>query len=201
VGLPAAEGLQDAGATLVRTRYYILVIVKCPAPVQPELPVRFQFPVIELPVTVPLIVSVFPPGDPDFTVIPNAPETLPLKFPPSVNEPVAVSPVTKHGEFVEKFRLVTLSDPFDVCVIEVLNDSVGLLFASIKVAVQLPLIFPELLLLVPQPTRSSPTANMRPMASFCMRKHSCVDFWSKLAWGWDLERDAERGTEAVRRSS
>ena len=76
--------------------------MKWPLPVQPELPIRVQFPVMEFPATVPFIVSVLPPGDPDWTFMPNAPDALPLKFPLSVNDPVAVSPDTKHGELVEK---------------------------------------------------------------------------------------------------
>ena len=80
---------------------YILLIVKCPLPVHPELPMSVQFPVIAFPVIVPVRVSVLPPGDPDFTFIPKVPETLPLKFPPNVNAPVALSPLTKHGELVE----------------------------------------------------------------------------------------------------
>jgi hypothetical protein len=58
--------------------------------------------VIAFPVIVPFIVSVFPPGDPDTTFIPYDPDTFPLKFPLNENEPVAVSPFTKHGELVEK---------------------------------------------------------------------------------------------------
>jgi len=56
--------------------------------VQPELPTTVQFPVIAFPVIVPFIVSVFPPGDPDTTFIPNDPDTFPLKFPLNENEPV-----------------------------------------------------------------------------------------------------------------
>ena len=76
-------------------------MVKCPLPVHPELPISVQFPEIEFPVIVPFMVRVLPPGDPDFTFIPNVPETFPLKFPLSENAPVAVSPLTKHGELVE----------------------------------------------------------------------------------------------------
>ena len=88
--------------SVLGTQSYIRVIVKCPLPVQPELPASVQFPVIEFPETVPLIVRVLPLGDPDCTFMPNAPDTLPLKFPLSANEPVAVSPDTKHGEVLEK---------------------------------------------------------------------------------------------------
>ena len=84
------------------TQFYIRVIVKWPLPVHPELPARVQFPVMELPATVPFSISVLPPGDPDCTFIPNDPDMLPLKFPLRVNDPVAVSPFTKHGELVEK---------------------------------------------------------------------------------------------------
>ena len=66
-----------------------------------------------------------------------------------------------------------LSDPFPLCTIEVVNDKAGLLLVSVKVAVQLPLMLPELPLLIPQPTSTSPIANNMPTASFCMDRYSC----------------------------
>ena len=80
---------------------YIRVMAKVPLPAHPEPPESVQVPEIVFPVAVPISVRVLPAGDPDRTFIPNEPETLPLKFPLSVNVPDSVSPETKQGEFVE----------------------------------------------------------------------------------------------------
>ncbi len=64
-----------------------------------------------LPLPVPESASVLPAGDPDCTVKPNFPFTIPLKFPLSVKEPLSVSSDTKHGELVVKLKLETLSEP------------------------------------------------------------------------------------------
>ena len=65
-------------------------MVKLPDPVQALLPVRVQVPVIVLPLTAPDRVKVLPLGVDDCTVMPNLPLTLPLKFPPHINEPLSV---------------------------------------------------------------------------------------------------------------
>ena len=80
-------------------------------------------PVMVFPVTVPVSVRLFPPGDPETTFMPNLPATLPLKFPPSANVPLSVSPLTKHAELVEKLKLLTLSELFELSVIVVLKAS------------------------------------------------------------------------------
>jgi len=54
---------------------YTFVMVKVPEPVQPELPVKVQLPVIVFPFTLPVRARVFPEGDPDATVMPNLPLT------------------------------------------------------------------------------------------------------------------------------
>src|SRR6202007_1694442 len=91
--------------------FYILVIVNVPLPLQPAPPARDQLPEIVFPLTVPVRVSVLPPGEPDRILIPNWPETLPLKFPLSANVPLSVSPDTKHAELVEKWKLLTVRVP------------------------------------------------------------------------------------------
>ena len=89
------------------------VIVNFPLPLQPELPARIQVPEMVLLLTVPVSVSVLPPGDPDSTLIPTCPETFPLKSPLSANVPLSVSPETKHGELVEKWKLLTVKLPLE----------------------------------------------------------------------------------------
>jgi len=74
--------------------------------VQPVPPVKVQLPEIVFPLAVPESVSMLPAGDPDFTVMPNVPFTWPLKLPPRVNDPVSVSPDTKHAEFVLNLKCV-----------------------------------------------------------------------------------------------
>ena len=77
---------------------HIRVIVNEPFPVHPAPPVKDQVPEMAFPVAVPVNVSVLPAGDPDRTMKLNWPDTLPLKSPVNVKEPLSVSPDTKHGE-------------------------------------------------------------------------------------------------------
>jgi hypothetical protein len=91
---PLSEG--ESRIRLARP-FYTLVMVKVPEPVQPVLPVRFHVPVIVFPLTAPDRVKVLPVGVDDCTVMPNLPFTLPLKFPPKMNDPLSVS-AAKHGE-------------------------------------------------------------------------------------------------------
>lgn len=86
--------------------------MKLPLPVQLVPPLNVQLPVMVLPLTTPDKVRVLPPGDPDCTFNPNLPATLPLKFPLRANEPLSVSPDTKHGEFVETPKLLMVRVPF-----------------------------------------------------------------------------------------
>jgi hypothetical protein len=69
---------------------YIFVIVKVPEPLQVEVPVNVQLPLIVFPLTLPERVRMLPEGVPDVTDMPNLPVTLPLKFPANVNDPVSV---------------------------------------------------------------------------------------------------------------
>ena len=127
---PAGQGsVDEAGPRRVRTRMfgkacfgrtprvslpemdYIFVIVNSPLPVQPVPPVRVHVPEIVLPFTVPERVSVLPDGEPDSTTKLNLPVTFPLKVPLRVNDPLAVPPETKQGEFEVKLKLLTLSVP------------------------------------------------------------------------------------------
>jgi hypothetical protein len=103
--------LPEAWAEMALVNRYTFVIVKVPLPVQPPLPVNVHVPEMVLPFAVPESVRVFPAGDPDCTVKPNFPFAIPLKFPPSVKEPLSVSSDTKHGELVVKLKLETLSEP------------------------------------------------------------------------------------------
>ena len=86
-------------------------MVNVPLPVQLPLPVNVHVPEMVLPFAVPESASVLPAGDPDCTVKPNFPVTIPLKFPLRMKEPLSVSSDTKHGELVVKLKLETLSEP------------------------------------------------------------------------------------------
>ena len=99
-GLPASGVWESPKPEALASLLYILVMVKVPFPVQPPLPLSVQVPEMVLPFALPERVSLFPDGSPDCTVKPNCPVTVPLKLPLSVNEPLSVSPETKHGEFV-----------------------------------------------------------------------------------------------------
>jgi hypothetical protein len=68
--------------------------------------------VIAFPFTVPISFSVLPLGDPDTTLKVKVPVTLPLKSPVKANDPLSVSPDTKHGPLVEKLNWSTLSSPW-----------------------------------------------------------------------------------------
>ena len=141
---------------------YILFIVKLPLPVQPEPPVSDHVPAIVLPATVPERVNVLPAEEDDCTFSPNFPLTLPLKSPANVNVPVSVSPETKHGELVEKLKLLTFTLPLPLSARDVVNANACVPPVSINVAVQLPLILVVLLLLVPQPMKREPNSKTIP---------------------------------------
>jgi hypothetical protein len=128
-------------------------MVKVPESLQPApVPVSVQFPVIELLMSVPSRVSWFVPlvfAAPDWMVIWKVPVVWPPDVPVEVNAPVAVVPTAKHDDEVEKLRLLTvralpLSASVDV------KTKACCPFASVNVAVQVPLIVPPELLL-PQP--------------------------------------------------
>src|ERR1700757_3068695 len=145
-------------------------MVKVPEPVQPLLPVRVQVPVMVLPfATVPLSFKLLPDGDPDCTVMPNLPFTWPLKFPPSVKEPLSVSPEAKHGELVVKLKLATLTDPSPFTDNDVPNAKLVVLPLPISVAFQFPLILVGLVLLEPHPTRTRPAMSKAKTPNCFMR--------------------------------
>jgi hypothetical protein len=132
-------------------------MVKLPEPVQPLLPVKVQVPVMVLPfATVPFSFRELPDGDPDCTVMPKLPFTWPLKFPPSVKEPLSVSPEAKHGELVVKLKLATLTDPSPFTDSDVPNAKLVVLLLPISVAFQFPLTLAGLVVLEPHPTRTRP---------------------------------------------
>jgi len=135
--------------------YYTFVIVKFPLPVQAEVvPTRAQVPVIVPPFTVPVKFSAALLPFPEVAVNRNLPDTFPLKFPLSTNEPVSLAcEIEQLGSFVVKVKLLTVNDPLLVFSDnEVVNANTGLLFESVSAAVQFPLTLPELLLPDPQPS-------------------------------------------------
>src|ERR1035437_6084350 len=105
---------------------------------QPVPPVRVHVPVIAFPFTVPISFSVLPLGDPDTTLKVKVPVTLPLKSPVKANDPLSVSPDTKHGPFVEKLNWLTLRVPS----LFTTTDVPKLKLVSERTAVQVPLMFP-----------------------------------------------------------
>jgi hypothetical protein len=90
-----------------------------------------------------------------------------LKFPLSTNDPLSVSPETKHDEFVEKLKLLTLSVPLllfankDVPKLNTVT-----LPVSVSAAFQLPLILEGFELLEPHPISVKHTASNTAMPSF-----------------------------------
>jgi len=122
-------------------------------------------PVIVSPFAVPVSDSVLPLGDPDTTLNVKDPVTLPLKSPVKANDPLSVSPDTKHGEFVAKLKLLTLSVPSLFTTIDVPKLKV----VSVSTAVQCPLMFPWLELL-PHPTSIITAVTNNAIASFFINK-------------------------------
>jgi len=120
---------------------YIFVIVNVPLPVQPPLPASVQVPEIVLPLAVPDSAVVLPDGFPNWTFMPNFRFTAPLKFPLSMNEPLSVSPETKHGEFVVNWKLETLNEPSLFAFKVVPKEKMVVLPALTNVAFHAPLIF------------------------------------------------------------
>ena len=126
-------------------------------------------PVIVFPLTAPVKVRVLPIGVDDCTVIPNLPPTLPLKFPPKVNDPLSVSE-SKHGELVVKLKFVIVTVPSLFSVIDVPNAKTGVFPPLIRLAFQFPLMVLELeLLLEPQPISTRPTATTTATANCFIR--------------------------------
>lgn len=133
-------------------------MVNVPDPVQP-VPLIVQVPVIVFPFTVPVSVRVFPAGVPEFTVSPNVPVTLPSVFPVSVNDPDSVWPDTKQEELLLKVKLEMVSDPLPFTARFVPNVKAVTLLESTRVALHVPLMFDELELLDPQPSKARPTTS------------------------------------------
>jgi hypothetical protein len=88
-----------------------------------------------------------------------------LKFPLSTNDPLSVSPETKHDEFVEKLKLLTLSVPSLFTKSDVPKPNTVVLPVSASVAYQLPLILAGFELLEPHPIGVKATANNTAMPS------------------------------------
>lgn len=145
--------------------------MKVPLPVQPNPPARVHVPEIVFPFAVPLSVSVLPEGVPDFTIIPNVPFTLPLKFPVKPNDPEAVWPEVKHGDADVMVRFVTVSDPSPFTASDVPSVNAVVLLVSVNVALQLPLIFDGVLEeFEPHPTTASVANNRVANAKYFMFK-------------------------------
>jgi hypothetical protein len=90
-----------------------------------------------------------------------------LKLPLRTNDPLSVSPETKHDEFVEKLKLLTVSVPlllFATKDVPKLNTVV--LLVSVSVAFQLPLILEGFELLEPHPINVKHTASNAATPSF-----------------------------------
>jgi len=144
-------------------------MVKVPEPVQLELPVNVQLPVMVLPFTLPVRARVFPEGDLETTVMPNLPLAWPLKFPASVKEPLSVSPDAKQGEFVLKLKFEMLIEPSLLTVIDVPKVKAGELPPLIRVAFHVPLTLAEFELFEPHPINVSPTTRITATARYFIK--------------------------------
>jgi len=92
-----------------------------------------------------------------------------LKFPLSTNDPLSVSPETKHDEFVEKEKLVTLSVPSLFTNSDVPKLNTVALLVSVSVAFQFPLILAGLFeLFEPHPISVKLNASNNVMPSLFM---------------------------------
>lgn len=158
--LKARSPAMAVGSRRASDLLYDLFIVKLPVPLQFPPPTSVQLPVTVFPLTSPVRVNTLPLGVPDFTINPNLPVTLPLKFPPRAKVPVSVSPETKH-EFDEKLNLVMVSVPS----LFVISEVVKLKFCDpVRVAVQFPFMLAGLL--DPQPTSAKPAISNSATANF-----------------------------------
>jgi hypothetical protein len=147
----AGQGSGNAGS-------YIFVMVKVPERVQPGLPVKVQLPEIEFPAAVPVNVRVFPDGVPDRTINPKVPFTRPLRFAASVNEPLSVSPMTKHGELVVNWKFTKLTEPSLFTWRDVPKARTVELLSPIRVAFQVPLKLDGWVVFEPHPVKTRPTS-------------------------------------------
>jgi hypothetical protein len=132
-------------------------------------PVRVHVPETVPPFTVPFMVRVLLFGLPDVKLSPKLPVTVPLKFPLSTNDPVSLVTVKEHASEVKLKLLTVTDDPLPVAVKVVPKAKTGVPFASVRAAVQLPLISPEWL---PEPQPASiNAANIRiAIATFFIEK-------------------------------
>jgi hypothetical protein len=146
-----------------------LVIVKLPLVAQFVVPVRVHVPEIVFPFTVPFMASVLLFGLPDIKLRPKLPLTLPLKFPLSTNDPVSLVTVNEHASEVKLKLLTVTDDPLPVAVKLVPKAKTGFPFASVRAAVQLPLIFPEWLP-EPHPARVNAAPISIAITTFFMEK-------------------------------
>src|SRR5262249_55879134 len=133
---------------------------------QPVRPVNVQLPEISPPFAVPCRVSTLFGGTADTveTVMEKAPVTLPLKSPLKANDPDCVVCPVKQLPVVEKVKLVTVNDELLlVWLNDVVKAKAGEPSGFDKVADQLPLSVPALLLLdPPHPLRASPKVSRTP---------------------------------------
>jgi hypothetical protein len=147
--------------------------VKLPPPVHPELiPVSVHVPVIVLLFTFPVNVKVLPLGDPERMVNPKRPLTLPLKSPLRENDPVCVSPETKHGDDVVNVKLVMLKPLAAIWLKVVLNAKAGVPSVLVSVATQLPLILPLEFGPPPHPLSIKPRESSRIIPNDFIRENS-----------------------------
>lgn len=158
----AGQGSGNAGG-------YIFVMENVPEPVQPGLPVNVQLPEIVFPATLPVNLRVFPDGVPDCTIIAKLPFTWPLKFPVRVNEPVAVSPMTKHGELVVNLKFKTLTEPLLFTWSDVPKARTVELLFPMRVAFHVPLRLDALVLFEPHPVKTKPTSTNAATANCFIR--------------------------------
>jgi hypothetical protein len=159
--------------------------VNVPLPVHPlPVPAKTHDPLIEPPFTVPVKfnAALFP--FPEVAVNKNLPETLPLKFPLSTNDPVSVPCVIEQlGSLVVKLKLLTVSAPLLVFSDkDVVKSNTGLLLESVSAAVQFPFTFPPLPLLPePHPASIIPATTIIAATNFIIMNKLLLEFRGPLA--------------------
>jgi len=132
--------------------------VKFPLPEQPETPVRVQVPVMVFPLTVPERVRrLLVVGNMVVTVIPNVPITVPLELPPNPKVPVSAVVEGKQGLGEVIVKLVTVTELPLAWAKFAEKPKAVLPLASVRFAIQVPLMLLEpLLLLLPHPASTNP---------------------------------------------
>ena len=86
--------------------------------------------------------------------IPKVPVTFPFKSPLKENDPVSVPPEAKHEDVVVNVKFDTVTAEPLLWVRDVVKPNAGEPFALVRVALQFPLMLPEVECPLPHPART-----------------------------------------------